>query len=66
MFIQTDSGRLQNLYTLQNVKVINTLDDNKYTIAFIQINGEVILDGTYETEEKANEAYNKIVTKLLS
>ena len=65
MFIQTDSGRLQNLYTLQNVKVVKTAD-NKYAIAFIQINGEVILDGIYETEEAANVVYNKIVTKLLS
>lgn len=67
MFIETDGGRLQNLYLLQDVRVISNEDTpTTYSIGYVQMNGEIILDGKYATEAEANTKKAEIVAKLLS
>ena len=61
MFIKTETGRLQNLYLLQDVRVIKNEDDT-WSVSFIQMNGVAINEGT---EEEANSIKEKEVTKIL-
>lgn len=65
MFIETDTGRLQNLYLLQDVRVIQN-EDNTYSIGYVQINGEIIKELSFDSEETANTKRNEIVQKLLA
>lgn len=65
MFIETETGRLQNLALLQDV-VVKENEDNTFSIAYIQANGEIIKEGTYNTEEEAEVVKSAIYTKLLS
>lgn len=65
MFIETDTGRLQNLYLLQDVRVIQN-EDNTYSIGYVQMNGEVIKELSFDSEETANAKRDEIVQKLLA
>lgn len=65
MFIETETGRLQNLTLLQDV-IITTNDDGTFCIGYVQANGEVIKEGNYNTEEDAEVVKSAIYTKLLS
>ena len=64
MFIKTETGRLQNLYLLQDVRVIKN-EDNTWSVSFIQMNGVAINEGRYATEEEANSVKEKEVAKIL-
>lgn len=64
MFFQTDDGRLQNLFLLQDVRIIEN-DDKTFSIGYIQINGEVLKEGSYSTIEEANTALDLVVQKLV-
>lgn len=67
MFFETDEGKLLNLTLLQNVQVINSSNDiNKYSIGYFQINGEILEEGSFNTELEALNALDTIKTKLLS
>lgn len=65
MFIETDTGRLQNLYLLQDVRVIQN-EDNTYSIGYVQINGEIIKELSFDSEETANAKRDEIIQKLLA
>ncbi len=65
MFIETDTGRLQNLYLLQDVRVIQN-EDNTYSIGYVQMNGEIIKELSFDSEETANAKRDEIVQKLLA
>ena len=65
MFIETDTGRLQNLYLLQDVRVIQNEDDT-YSIGYVQMNGEIIKELSFDSEETANAKRDEIVQKLLA
>lgn len=71
MFIETNSGRLQNLYLLQDVRVMENdkkLDSEEltYAVAYVQMNGVVIKEGAYATQEEAEAIRQEVVAKLLA
>lgn len=68
MFILTESGRLQNLSLLQDVRATSTTKDEltKFHVGYVQINGEIINDGEYTTMEEAQSKVDEIVAKLIS
>lgn len=66
MFIETDSGRLQNLYLLQDVRVLPIEDSDKFTIGYIQANGAIIKEGRFDSEEEAETKRTAIISKLLA
>ena len=67
MFIETEAGRLQNLYLLQDVRVMdNSKKEGTYTIGYVQMNGAIIQEGEYETFEAADSKREEIVAKLLT
>ena len=66
MFIETDSGRLQNLYLLQDVRVLPIEDSDKFTIGYIQANGAIIKEGSFDSEEEAEIKRTAIISKLLA
>ena len=63
MFIKTDSNRLQNLYYLQDVIIIE--EDEKFYIGWVQTNGEVIKDGEYADRNEAESKLNSIINSLV-
>jgi len=65
MFIETETGRLQNLMLLQDVIVVAN-EDNTYSLGYLQANGEIIKEGSYNTEEDAETAKEAVHTKLIS
>jgi len=65
MFIETINGRLQNVTLLQGVIVVKNEDDT-YSIGYVQVNGEVIKEGTYDSEENAVSVKESIIDDLLS
>lgn len=67
MFILTESGRLQNLTLLQDVKVTSTTKDEltKFHVGYVQINGEIINEGEYSSIEEAQSKVDEIITKLI-
>lgn len=64
MFFQTDGGRLQNLFLLQDVRVVEN-EDKTYSIGYVQINGEVLKEGSYSKIEEADTALSLVVQKLV-
>lgn len=71
MFIETNSGRLQNLYLLQDVRVMENdkksdSEELTYAIAYVQMNGVVIKEGTYATKDEAETIRQEVVAKLLA
>lgn len=71
MFIETTNGRLQNLYLLQDVRVIENdkksdSDELTYAVAYVQMNGVIIKEGAYATQEEAEAIRKDIVAKLVA
>jgi len=71
MFIETNNGRLQNLYLLQDVRVIENekkldSDELTYAVAYVQMNGVIIKEGAYATQEEAEAIRKDIVAKLVA
>lgn len=66
MFIETEEGKLQNLYLLQDVRVVeNDKNPEKYSIGYVQMNGEIYKEGEYTTLSEAEEKKTAIIQKLL-
>ena len=64
MFIETITGRLQNVMFLQEVIIVN--NDGIYSIGYVQSNGEIIEEGSYSTLEEAQSIKSDIEDELLS
>lgn len=67
IFIKTVSGKPQNLLLLQTVKAIDSLEiPNKYSLAYIEKNGQIHEDMIYDTlaeaEAKAEEVRQELLT----
>lgn len=66
LFIETNSGRLQNLYLLQDVRVVDSKkEEGKFAAGYVQSNGVIIEDEIFDTFEEANEAVQGIRSDLL-
>ena len=66
LFIETNSGRLQNLYLLQDVRVIDSrIQEGKFAVGYIQENGMMIEDEVFDTYEEADTEVQKARQKLL-
>lgn len=66
-FIETEARRLQNLYLLQDVRVMESaVNKDKYTIGWVQMNGQIIQEGDFDTYEAADSKRTEIVNKLIS
>ena len=65
MFYECENVRLQNLFLLQNIRVIKN-DDNTYSIGWIQSNGAIVKEYNYSTEEEANTKYTSLKSELLA
>lgn len=64
MFIETNEGRLQNLYLLQDVIVVDN-EDGTFSIGYLQVNGVIINEGIYNTREEAESDLEEIKSALL-
>lgn len=62
MFIETNTGKLINLYLLQDMRKV--FENDKFKIKFVHINGE-IYEEVYKSESEMNSAYESYKTKLL-
>lgn len=66
LFIETNSGRLQNLYLLQDVRVIESkIEEGKFAVGFVQENGMIIEDERFDTHQEAEDAVQDIRDQLL-
>lgn len=65
MFIETETGRLQNLYLLQDL-AIEENENGTFPVVFIQMNGVRIKEGEYATEEEAENILETEKEKLLA
>ena len=67
LFIETDGGKLQNLYLLQAVVAIPSQEvPNKFAVAYMQENGTLIEDLLYDTQADADAKVAQIKQKLLN
>ena len=62
MFIETNTGKLINLYLLQDMR--KGFENDKFKIKFVHINGE-IYEEVYNSEAEMTLAYESYKTKLL-
>jgi len=66
LFIETNSGRLQNLYLLQDVRVVDSrIQEDKFAVGYVQENGMIIEDEIFDTYEEADTEVQKVKQKLL-
>lgn len=67
MFIETASGRLQNLYLLQDVTVIEVVEteNKKYSVGYLQSNGAIVEEGEFSTYSEAEAKVNEIKSLLV-
>lgn len=66
LFIETNSGRLQNLYLLQDVRVVDSrIQENKFAVGYVQENGMIIEDEIFDTYEEADTKVQKVRQELL-
>lgn len=67
MFIETASGRLQNLYLLQDVRVVDNdeVEEKTYSVGYVQSNGVIIQEGTFSTYSEAETKVNEIKSSLV-
>lgn len=67
MFIETASGRLQNLYLLQDVRVVDNdeVEEKTYSVGYVQSNGVIIKEGTFSTYSEAETKVNEIKSSLV-
>lgn len=67
LFIETNSGRLQNLYLLQDVRVVDSqIQEGKFAVGFVQENGIIIEDELFDTYEDAENAVESVKEELLA
>ncbi len=67
LFIETNSGRLQNLYLLQDVRVVDSqIQEGKFAVGFVQENGMIIEDELFDTYEDAENAVESVKEELLA
>lgn len=67
LFIETDGGKLQNLYLLQAVVTIPSQETpGKFAVAYLQENGTFVEDMLYDTEAEADTKVAEIKQKLLN
>lgn len=67
LFIETNSGRLQNLYLLQDVRVVDSqIQEGKFAVGFVQENGMIIEDELFDTYEDAENAVESVKEELLT
>lgn len=64
MFIETAIGRLQNLYLLQDIIIVET-EDNKYSVGYLQSNGTIVPEETFSTYSEAEARINEIKSSLV-
>jgi len=66
LFIETNSGRLQNLYMLQDVRVVDSkIEENKFAVAYVQANGMIIEDEIFDTYEEADSVVQSVKSTLI-
>ena len=66
LFIETKSGKLQNLYLLQDVRAIESEEEpEKYARAYVQENGVILEDMLYDTMEEAEAAVEEVKAEIL-
>lgn len=65
MFYKCENGRLQNLFYLQNVIVVESDTENKYSVGWVQSNGTIIKEYDFNTEEEAKAKVETIINILL-
>lgn len=63
MFITTRDGRLQNLTLLQTIRPVE--DDDHFAIGYVQINGEIIKEGSFSTLEEAQQEADTRLQELM-
>lgn len=67
LFIETDGGKLQNLYLLQAVVSIPSQEvPEKFAVAYVQENGTIIEDELYDTKSEADAKVAEVREKLLN
>ena len=67
LFIETNSGRLQNLYLLQDVRVVDSqIQEGKFAVGFVQENGMIIEDELFDTYEDTENAVESVKEELLA
>ena len=67
LFIETEAGKLQNLFLLQDVRALpSEIEPEKFALAYIQENGTIIEDVLYDTIEEAEEKAESVREELLS
>lgn len=66
LFIETGLGRLQNLYMLQDVRAVESqIEEGKFAVAYVQANGMIVEDETFDTYEEADSEVQSIKSDLL-
>ncbi len=66
LFIETKSGKLQNLYLLQDVRAVESEEEpEKYALAYVQENGVILEDMLYDTMEEAEAAVEEVKAEIL-
>lgn len=66
MFIQSDEGRLINLFLLQSVITVFNRITGKYQIAYLHTNGVITRELSFDTKEEAETKKQSIINSLLS
>ena len=66
LFIETNSGRLQNLYLLQDVRVVESkIEEGKFAVGFVKENGMIIEDERFDTQQEAEDVVQDVRDQLL-
>lgn len=66
LFIETNSGRLQNLYMLQDVRVVESkIEEGKFAVGYVQENGMIIEDERFDTQQEAEDVVQDVRDQLL-
>lgn len=66
LFIETEAGKLQNLFLLQDVRALpSEIEPEKFALAYIQENGTIIEDVLYDTIEEAEQKAESVRKELL-
>ena len=66
LFIETNSGRLQNLYLLQGIEAVHSrTQEGKFAVGYIQSNGVIIEDEIFDTLEEAMSEVENAREQLL-
>lgn len=66
MFYKCENGRLQNLYLLQTLRIIEDDETHKFSIGWVQANGAIVKEYSYDTEKEALTKLTELNQKLLA